>query len=99
MGGDLGHFVGHVQECEALEAAGVGGEKGGGQGTALHAHSGQNGDGDRQGAAAEAGHIVNGGNAGSQHGKSSFREVGDFQNLRHCIADFGIVQEKREGIP
>ena len=92
VGGHLGHLAGHVQEGEPLEPAGVGGEKGGGQGAALDAHGGEDGDGDGQGAPAEAGQVVDRSNAGGSHGRvplfKDFAHIGSY-----CSVDFPIVQE------
>ena len=61
---------------EPTNSAGVGGEKRGGQGTALNTHGGQDGDGDGQGAPAEAGQVVDGGDAGRGHGKNLVSGMG-----------------------
>ena len=71
MGGDAGHLVRHIQKGKALEAAGMGGQKGGGQGAALQAHHRQDRHGHGQRAAAKAGHIVNRCDTGRKHGTSS----------------------------
>ena len=76
VGGGPGQLIGHVQKGEALKSAGVGGEKRGGQGTALNTHGGQDGDGDGQGAPAEAGQVVDGGDAGRGHGKNLVSGMG-----------------------
>ena len=68
VGGGGGHLLRQVPEGVALKAPGVGGEDGRGQGAALDPHGGEHGDGHRQRAAAEAGEIVDGGDAGRRHG-------------------------------
>ena len=68
----LGQLLRHVQEGEASEAPGVGGEKSGGQGAALDPHDGEDGDDLGKRAAAEAGEVVNDGGAGCWHGGDSF---------------------------
>ena len=73
--GDLRHFVRHIQKGEALKATSVGGEEGGGQRAALHAHSGEDGNGDSQRAPPKAGEVMDGGNTWDQHKISSFRWV------------------------
>ena len=65
-------LVGHIQKGIAREAAGVRGEIGGRQRAALHAHRAEHRDGDGQRAAAEAGHIVDGGNSRRRHKNGSF---------------------------
>ena len=65
VGGNFGHFVCHIQKGEVLKSAGVGGEERGGQGAALDAHGGENGNGHCQRAAAEAGHVMDRGDARS----------------------------------
>ena len=70
--GGLGQLVGHIQKGIAREAAGVRGEIGGRQRAALHAHRAEHRDGDGQRAAAEAGHIVDGGNSRRRHKNGSF---------------------------
>ena len=69
MPGNPGQLLRHVQEGEALEPAGVGGEEGGGQGAALDAHGGESGENDGQGTASEAAQIVDCGYAGQVHGR------------------------------
>ena len=70
--GGLGQLVGHIQKGIAREAAGVRGEIGGRQRAALHTHRAEHRDGDGQRAAAEAGHIVDGGNSRRRHKNGSF---------------------------
>ena len=94
MGGNLRHLVSHVQKGESLEPAGMGGEEGGGKRAALDAHGRENGNGHGQGAAAEAGHVVDGGNTRCHHGVfplfSEKLYSGSYFN-----AVFPIVQERR----
>ena len=101
MGGGLGHLPGQVQEGISLEAPGMGREEGRGQGTALHGHGRKDGDGYRQRAAAEAGEIVDGGDAGRWHGRSSLQGISGaapraakarFSVRKDYISFFPIVQ-------
>ena len=75
VGGDGRHLVRQVQKGVAGNAAGLAGQHGGGQGTALGPHHGQHRQSRRQGAAADARKVVDGGHAGNgmhRHSVSSF---------------------------